>query len=776
MKSRRTAPYWAAILLSGLAACGGGGSAPSATPTPPPPPPPPSASATDLSNARAANLSATLDAATQLITLQWSDTFPAGTAYAIEQQSSGGSWSSIDSVPGPNGSGATLAWTRTTNTSLTLRVAAQKVGYEVPLDTASGNTSVAVTLPTGNPTIQLDQSQPLAGTANLSIANGGAYSRVAWYVDLNSIGTSTTAPSYSMPLLASNLTAGTHLILARLETAPDSYVELRLTIQVANPEVAVTVGVSGTSGNVYVNVTATSAYGIVLVGASLDGNSLGTLSAPNCSGMGCGATYQFAVNASTAGSGLHTITAIATDGNSVSASASRSVTFSNPPTLTLSTPADGALVNGSLQIAGSFGTDKPGVTVSVAGTLGSVPVLAAASSPFSSTFSLSGVVAGAYTLTVTATDSSGQTSTISQQITVTSSSSIVYPPAFTLGTGGSLLAVNGSNAVYATGNGQIHRHTSSADTILSQGTITNLSGWQVSSDGAVFAQGFGTDRPGGAVSIYLWPAATSTAINLSNAAGSSSIYDQLLPVHYPWVLWASLVSSHWSQYTLYNVMTGENLTIPGPAGVTLVGNNNCDFISAGGTLTLFYWVESQAANLQYTTNVYRWEQASHASTPLSSDGLSLYPQTDGNRVAWQTDHTAPPPNPPYTLSTLALGSNASATLSSSMTSFQLSSGLLGWLEQTISTSANGISTVTAQSIKAADSTTSSTISNLLSSTFFGASGGYVAFEENGHLYDWSVTGGRTLLFDAAPGQVHLTGTTLYFTNGSGQTVYAVPMH
>jgi hypothetical protein len=123
------------------------------------------------------------------------------------------------------------------------------------------------------------------------------------------------------------------------------------------------------------------------VSATLDGNSLGTLTAPNCSTIGCTAgPYQFTINATVAGSGTHTVSVEATDGNGVSASQTFQVTFNDPPTLTVTTPFDGALVYGTLAMAGTFATDKPGVTVSVSATLGSVTVLNATSSPFSGSF------------------------------------------------------------------------------------------------------------------------------------------------------------------------------------------------------------------------------------------------------------------------------------------------------------------------------------------------------------------------------------------------------
>ena len=89
-------------------------------------------------------------------------------------------------------------------------------------------------------------------------------------------------------------------------------------------------------------------------------------------------------------------------------------------------------------------------------------------------------------------------------------------------------------------------------------------------------------------------------------------------------------------------------------------------------------------------------------------------------------------------------------LSNSAAAFQLSSGLLGWVDKT---SSNG--TVTSQAINAWDGTNVTTVSNQLKTVFFGSSGGYIFFEEGGKLYAWSPSAGRQLVFDAAPSQVSL---------------------
>jgi hypothetical protein len=741
-----------------LASCGGGSSSPAPVAAPPPPMP----TAQDLSSAQQAKLSAGWDATTQMVSLSWSDTFSAGTTYQIQQQATADTWTVLDSIPGMTGSGSPLTWTHNMNVTSTLRVAADRTGYQVPLDTPSGSTSVQITVPPTPPTIILDQPQPVSGTVNVSIGGGGTYSSVSYYVDLNLLGSSTAAPHYGIALDTSTLTAGPHLLLARLLTSPDSYLEIRLTFQVATQDkTAVGISVLGTSGTVYVNVSATSSFNITSVTATLDGKSIGTLAAPNACSYGAdfcsfgGNVYQFPVNATAAGSGPHTVTAQATDGNGVVTSSSVTVTFNNPPVLNLTSPFDGVLVTGTLPITGTFSSDKPTATFSLNVTLGSLPVLSTTTSPFSTSFSLAGVQPGTYTLTATVTDNSGESTVITDLVTVTSAG-LAYPPVLTLGKSTSLLSVGGQNVLYSDSYGVVHLHTTAEDEVLPLGSIQNLIDWTVTDGGYVFASGMGHDRGNGNYSVYMWAPGSSEAANLSLLVNSTAIYDQLLTVHYPWVLWSSFHAA-WDGYVFYNVSTGQQVDVAAPAGATSVGNDNSDFFQSNGQLTLFYWAEFAGTTGANAYNVMRWDQSTGASVALTNDGVSLYPQTDGVRVAWQS----PPLQLPYSLTTRDLASNTTTVLSTDMTVFQLANGLLGWRDGT--------------GIRASVGTTTSTISTLQGTSFVGSSGGYVVFEENTKLYAWSPAGGRQLLFEAAPGQVHLTGKTVYFTNGNQQVLYAVTL-
>ena len=761
----------ACTLLVCLVACGGGSGMGTTMP-----PATSGDTAQALADAQAAKLSASLDPITKLATLTWSDTFPAGTHYAIEQMSATDTWTQVDSVPGLAGAGASVSWTHTTNVNSTFRVAATLTGSAMPLQTAGGATSVQITVPATAPSIVLDQAQPVSGTVNASIANGGTYSSVSFYLDLTLAGTSTSAPAYSTPINTAGLIAGSHQLIARLTSAPDSYIELRLTFQVMAGELTLAVGIPGPPGPEppapVLLVSASSQYGITSISASLDGHALGTLTAPNCIYAGtlgalCNAyTYQFAFDPVATGSGPHTVQVTATDGNSVTVTQVFTVTVTNPPSLTVSTPVDGALINSTLPIQGSFATDKQGATVSLSVTLGDLPVLSTSQSPFTASFSLAGVTPGGYTLTATATDSTGQSTVVSRQVTVTSSAGLVYTPIATLGAGAFILAAGGSNLVYMDGSRTtFHLLNGSTDTLLPLPPITsaqlaNLLDWSVTAGGITFAD----DDD----SVYMWPSGGAPQ-NLSTAANSTGT-DVLVQVHYPWLLWSSAHPTQAGgvgsdELILYNVTSGQQFDVHAAGGETF-GCYLCDFATVNGELALFYWTYSP------TLNVFRWDQASNSSVALTSDGRSLYPQTDGARVAWQSEQGQGITGS-QTLSAQDLASGTTSVLSTNMAGFSLADGLLGWEELTIVNDPSPVET--AEAIRASDGMTTTTISNVVGSAFFGSSGGYVLFEESGKLYAWSSAGGRRLLFDSTPGQVHLTGKNVYFTSGSTQTLYGVTL-
>lgn len=82
-------------------------------------------------------------------------------------------------------------------------------------------------------------------------------------------------------------------------------------------------------------------------------------------------------------------------------------------------------------------------------------------------------------------------------------------------------------------------------------------------------------------------------------------------------------------------------------------------------------------------------------------------------------------------------------------------------------------------VKVSNGTTTTVLSNRLSTRVWGTVNGYVLYQDNGKLYAWSNAGGAVLLFDAVPGNAMISSgtsaTTVFFTNGLHQAVYSVPL-
>ena len=59
---------------------------------------------------------------------------------------------------------------------------------------------------------------------------------------------------------------------------------------------------------------------------------------------------------------------------------------------------------------------------------------------------------------------------------------------------------------------------------------------------------------------------------------------------------------------------------------------------------------------------------------------------------------------------------------------------------------------------------------------YGAGAGQLLFGESGKVYSWNAaTRSSTLRIDAAPSQVMVGGTSVYFAMGATQTVYRITL-
>ncbi|MBV5332895.1 hypothetical protein JZU54_04905, partial [bacterium] len=207
-----------------------------------------------VGNSATANLSqltSTLNLDTNTLVLRWTDSFPTGTNYRVEMQNADGSFSLVETLAGVGGGGTAMQWQRAVTVSASYRVVAV-TSTNVVITTPQGQDRVSVVVPSAPPTIVSSQTEPLSGTATLSLSGSNAYSSVSWYVDLRLIGTTTSTGATNNvgnPITwnTSTETNSTHLVLARVQTATDSYTEVRRTLNVANSNLALSATVSAST-------------------------------------------------------------------------------------------------------------------------------------------------------------------------------------------------------------------------------------------------------------------------------------------------------------------------------------------------------------------------------------------------------------------------------------------------------------------------------------------------------------------------------------------------
>ena len=321
----------------------------------------------------------------------------------------------------PAGSAATLVQADTAKPSFTPDVDGDYVATLVVSDASLSsvpNTVSITVLPTATLAIVADQPEPISGSVNLSLSGKTPGATVTWYLDLNPLGNGAT-----ITWDATTATNGAHSLIARLALAGGATVDVRRTITVSNSIVGLSIGVFGNNGGsiVTVRVRVDSAFGIASVSGSFDGAAAVTLNAPNvclpiCNGVNN--EYQFTIDPVAAGSGPHTMLITVTDNASNVRTANVPVPIANGPTIALTSPADGAVVHGTLNLVGSVASDKAGTVITTTASLGSLAIFHSTDRNLNGSFDLTGVTPGSYVLTVLARDDTGEGTQIQRNVVV----------------------------------------------------------------------------------------------------------------------------------------------------------------------------------------------------------------------------------------------------------------------------------------------------------------------------------------------------------------------
>ncbi len=336
----------------------------------------------------------------------------------------------------------------------------------VATDTA-GNTatsSVSVTMDNTPPAVSM------TAPANGSYVNGGTVTATAsttdsvgvtgvqFMLDGANLGAVVTGagPAYTFHGTPT-ASIGPHTLSAVATDAAgnSATTSISVTMDTTAPTVSITAPANGTAingGTITVTANATDGVGVTGVQFKLDGSNFRAVV------TGAGPIYSVSWNATGVSSGPHTLSAVATDTAGNVGASSVSVTIATTaPAISITTPANGAYVNGGTITVTANATDSVGVT-EVQSELDGVNLGAAvtgAGPTYSISWNTAAVTNGSHTLSAVATDAAGNTATASIPVTMNNTPptvSMTSPASGSFVNGGTItVTANATDSVGVTG-------------------------------------------------------------------------------------------------------------------------------------------------------------------------------------------------------------------------------------------------------------------------------------------------------------------------------------
>jgi len=146
-------------------------------------------------------------------------------------------------------------------------------------------------------------------------------------------------------------------------------------------------------------------------------------------------------------------------------------------------------------------------------------------------------------------------------------------------------------------------------------------------------------------------------------------------------------------------------------------------------VNFFYWAQTGGSGTSSNFDVYQWSSSTKTSTLVSNSGLrSIYPQTDGVRAAWSQAATSTTQGGLASLIARSVAGGVNTTLSTSMSNFKVSGGVVAWVEGVSSTNSQGIQTTTITALKALNpSGMTSTVTTSPTAVLHGIGNGLVVY-------------------------------------------------
>jgi trehalose-6-phosphatase len=285
--------------------------------------------------------------------------------------------------------------------------------------------TVAITAPGSGATVSGSVQVTASASDNVGVVG------VQFYLDGSALGTEDAASPFAVSWNSNATSNGAHTLTAKArDAAGNNTTSAGVTVTVANtvadttpPSVAITAPSSGATVSASVQVTANASDNVGVVGVQfyLDGSPLGAEDAAS--------PFAVSWNSNATSNGAHTLTAKARDaaGNNTT-SAGVTVTVANtvadttPPSVSISSPATGATVSGTMTISANA-SDNVGVAGVQFYVDGSKFGTEDTTAPYAVSWDTTKVANSSHTLSAVARDAAGNsTSSASISVTVSNAS------------------------------------------------------------------------------------------------------------------------------------------------------------------------------------------------------------------------------------------------------------------------------------------------------------------------------------------------------------------
>ena len=391
--------------------------------------------------------------------------------------------------------------------------------------------TVALTSPAASGT--LNGVYPLAVNASDNVAVVG----VQFKVDGVSLGEVTATP-FSLNWDSTATANGAHALVAVARDAAGNQAEASVTITVANDTTAPAVTLTSPSaaatvaGSISLAATASDDIGVVGVRFTVDGLNVGAEDTT--------APYSLTWNSATVANGTHAISAVARDaaGNSQTA-ASVSITVANdltPPTVSIASPADAAIVTGSISLSAtaSDNVGVAGVQFTIDGVNAGVEDTAP---PYEMSWNTTTVANGVHVIAAVARDAAGN-SQVAASVGVTVNNdtaaptvALTSPAATTTVSGSVVLDAAASDNVGVIGvqftldGANIGAEDTAAPYALAWNTLAVANGAHVIE--AIARDAAGNTQVAASVSVTVNNDTTAPAVSVTNPIGGATVAGSL---------------------------------------------------------------------------------------------------------------------------------------------------------------------------------------------------------------------------------------------------------